>query len=329
MIAKQKGNHVKRILKILVALVFMGVVLTPEMESGSAYRFVEVAENQENKYVVVVYYHSPRIANLLQMSRHSWNLSFFGKTVTPDDRILGDNSPRNSWNGATRTLANWVPPQFLDDTDFLAPQIIVFKTNPHFPLHEAGIRRGDRIVMFDDLPATLASWKYLKETATEATVTFLRGDHLLTSKIAWRSGQSIFTASQVEHIYASSKAHPPIREPLWERGRSRELSYALAYFDYITKGDLTQGKTVAATGSVMFDGRVGGVGGLTPKLEAAVASGADIFFVPSVEEKIVSELPEQPIRIELVSSVIDAVIILCEGSEETWCRYLREQVVED
>jgi PDZ domain-containing secreted protein/Zn-dependent protease/CBS domain-containing protein len=66
-------------------------------------------------------------------------------------------------------------------------------------------------------------------------------------------------------------------------GPSAGLVYALAIADMIDDRDIAGGQTVAATGTIEFDGDVGIVGGVGPKADAVREAGADVFFVPEGE----------------------------------------------
>ncbi|HEX2025912.1 MAG TPA: S16 family serine protease [Actinomycetota bacterium] len=89
-------------------------------------------------------------------------------------------------------------------------------------------------------------------------------------------------------------------------GPSAGLMWAIGVTDVLTPGDLTDGQSVAGTGTVSLDGRVGPIGGVRLKVVAAEEAGADVFLVPA------SNLPEargagDRIRLVPVATVEDAV----------------------
>ena len=51
--------------------------------------------------------------------------------------------------------------------------------------------------------------------------------------------------------------------------------------DKLSPGDLTGGRTIAGTGSIDGVGVVGPIGGITHKIAAARAGGAEMFLVPA------------------------------------------------
>lgn len=64
-------------------------------------------------------------------------------------------------------------------------------------------------------------------------------------------------------------------------GPSAGLVFALQALDLLTEGDLTGGASIAATGTISVDGKVGAIGGIKQKIVIASKEGAQIFLVPS------------------------------------------------
>jgi Lon-like protease len=63
-------------------------------------------------------------------------------------------------------------------------------------------------------------------------------------------------------------------------GPSAGLMFALSVYDTLTPGALTQGATIAGTGTIAADGSVGPIGGIRQKIVGARDAGAELFFVP-------------------------------------------------
>jgi PDZ domain-containing protein len=63
-------------------------------------------------------------------------------------------------------------------------------------------------------------------------------------------------------------------------GPSAGLAFTLALLDELTPGELTGGKTIAATGTITPSGAVGEIGGLPQKTVAVEREGAELFLVP-------------------------------------------------
>ncbi|MET8247237.1 S16 family serine protease [Streptomyces sp. NPDC005202] len=97
-------------------------------------------------------------------------------------------------------------------------------------------------------------------------------------------------------------------------GPSAGLLFTLGIIDKLggdgSGGDLTGGRTVAGTGTISADGRVGAVGGVALKTQAARRDGATVFLVPKAEcADARSELPKG-LRLVPVTSLKGAVSAL-------------------
>ncbi|MFF2778283.1 S16 family serine protease [Streptomyces sp. NPDC058052] len=97
-------------------------------------------------------------------------------------------------------------------------------------------------------------------------------------------------------------------------GPSAGLLFALGVVDKLDGdgdgGDLTDGAVVAGTGTIAPDGKVGAVGGVSLKTQAASRDGATVFLVPKDEcSDAEAELPDG-MRLVPVSTLSDAVASL-------------------
>ncbi|WP_078906690.1 S16 family serine protease [Streptomyces sp. NRRL S-378] len=94
-------------------------------------------------------------------------------------------------------------------------------------------------------------------------------------------------------------------------GPSAGLLFSLGIIDKLDGdgrgGDLTGGRNIAGTGTITADGKVGAVGGVALKTQAARRDGASVFLVPKDEcADAQSELPEG-LQLVPVTSLTDAV----------------------
>jgi Lon-like protease len=64
-------------------------------------------------------------------------------------------------------------------------------------------------------------------------------------------------------------------------GPSAGAMFALAIYDKLTPGALTDGQIIAGTGEIDSEGNVGSIGGIQQKIVAAEDVGADLFLVPA------------------------------------------------
>jgi PDZ domain-containing protein len=56
--------------------------------------------------------------------------------------------------------------------------------------------------------------------------------------------------------------------------------FSLGIYDTLTKGSLTDGRTIAGTGTIDAAGVVGPIGGIQQKIVGARDAGAELFLVP-------------------------------------------------
>ena len=64
-------------------------------------------------------------------------------------------------------------------------------------------------------------------------------------------------------------------------GPSAGLVFTLQALDLLTKGDLSGGRRIAATGTIDVDGKVGAIGGIEQKIIIASKEGAQLFLAPA------------------------------------------------
>ncbi|MFE1285512.1 PDZ domain-containing protein [Streptomyces sp. NPDC058751] len=100
-------------------------------------------------------------------------------------------------------------------------------------------------------------------------------------------------------------------------GPSAGLLFSLGIVDKLdgdgSGGDLTGGRVVAGTGTIDADGKVGAVGGVSLKTQAARRDGATVFLVPKAEcSDAKAELPEglRLIPVSDLDGAVDALVAL-------------------
>jgi Lon-like protease len=94
-------------------------------------------------------------------------------------------------------------------------------------------------------------------------------------------------------------------------GPSAGLMWTLGLADLLTPGDLTGGKTIAGTGTIDLEGRVGPIGGIAEKVIAAERAGAKIFFAPR------QDAPE-------ARRAADHIVVVAVGTFTDAVRYLQQ-----
>ncbi|MFF3638951.1 S16 family serine protease [Streptomyces sp. NPDC101169] len=103
-------------------------------------------------------------------------------------------------------------------------------------------------------------------------------------------------------------------------GPSAGLLFTLGIIDTLDGdgrgGDLTGGRTVAGTGTIDASGKVGAVGGVALKTQAARRDGATVFLVPKAEcADAKSELPKglRLVPVTTLQGAVDSLVALEKG----------------
>ncbi len=93
-------------------------------------------------------------------------------------------------------------------------------------------------------------------------------------------------------------------------GPSAGMMHALAIIDTLTPGEMTKGHVVAGTGTIQYDGTVGGIGGIRQKVVGAEAAGAEFILVPQDNYEAALTAERTSIEIVPVATLQDAIDFL-------------------
>jgi PDZ domain-containing protein len=96
-------------------------------------------------------------------------------------------------------------------------------------------------------------------------------------------------------------------------GPSGGLMFALTLYDLLTPGDLTDGQTIAGTGTLDLEGTVGPIGGIDDKVLAAESAGASLFLTPRENLEELRGIDTGDMRVVAVGTFDDAVDVLLEA----------------
>lgn len=105
-------------------------------------------------------------------------------------------------------------------------------------------------------------------------------------------------------------------------GPSAGLMLTLAVIDHLTPDDLAGGKFIAGTGTIVPEGTVGPIGGITHKLKAAREAGAIAFLVPADNcAEAVDDAPDglELIKVDDVGGAVDSLGALKSGKPRPHC----------
>ncbi|MEV8032098.1 S16 family serine protease [Streptomyces sp. NPDC086182] len=130
--------------------------------------------------------------------------------------------------------------------------------------------------------------------------------------------QSQDTATEAALGYLHEKGDVKVTLKLADvGGPSAGLLFSLGIVDKLdgdgSGGDLTGGRVVAGTGTIDADGKVGAVGGVSLKTQAARRDGATVFLVPKAEcSDAKSELPKglRLIPVTTLQGAVNALVDL-------------------
>ncbi|MFE9998399.1 S16 family serine protease [Streptomyces avermitilis] len=132
--------------------------------------------------------------------------------------------------------------------------------------------------------------------------------------------QSQDTAAQAALSYLNEKNVKVTLKLADVGGPSAGLLFSLGIIDKLdgdgSGGDLTGGRTIAGTGTIDANGKVGAVGGVALKTQAARRDGATVFLVPKAEcADAKSELPKglRLVPVTTLKGAVDALTNLEKG----------------
>lgn len=97
-------------------------------------------------------------------------------------------------------------------------------------------------------------------------------------------------------------------------GPSAGLMTAVTVYDLLTEASLLRGRSIAGTGSLDADGRVGPVGGIPAKLVAAEAEGVELVLVPASQLELALEAAPDGLEVVGVADLAEALTVLRGGS---------------
>jgi PDZ domain-containing protein len=165
----------------------------------------------------------------------------------------------------------------------------VLDTVPDYPAAEV-LQAGDRIVAVDgqrvqttcDVGRTIDT----HEIGDEVAVTIIRDGKRRVFRIKTVASPedqgAPFLGVFMEPInYRFTPGVDVKFDPGDIAGPSAGLMFALTLYDQLTPDDLTDGRTIAGTGTISCDGGVGPIGGIEQKVAGAEREGAEIFLAPA------------------------------------------------
>ncbi len=192
------------------------------------------------------------------------------------------------------------------------------------------LQRGDQIVAVNGKVTVLATdvYKALRGTKAGQTVkvSVLRKGKALTFPITLVSGAPDVVDRGLlgVGVYSAPSGKVRVHINLSDvGGPSAGLMFTLAIIDKLSPLSLTDGKYIAGTGTMDYDGSVGPIGGITHKLAGARSAGARYFLVPDKNcQEALTDVPRglTLIRVTSVQSALDALALVRAGKTAPTCR---------
>ncbi|WP_405086908.1 PDZ domain-containing protein [Microbispora sp. NBC_01389] len=198
----------------------------------------------------------------------------------------------------------------------------VVSTNKGAPA-DGKLKPGDEITAVDGTPATaldsVAGAVRTHKPGEQVTFTVKRGEsetQIPVSTIAGKDGSTIVGVT----MQPSSGYRFPFKVDISVGdigGPSAGLMFSLGIYDKLTPGALTGGMSIAGTGTIQADGKVGPIGGIEQKMVGARRAGATVFLTPADNcADAVKAVPEglRLVRADTLESAVKAIDALRDHS---------------
>ncbi|WP_347955124.1 YlbL family protein [Gordonia aichiensis] len=194
---------------------------------------------------------------------------------------------------------------------------------------EGKLRPADRLVSVDGTPVpdpkALAEMLAKRRPGDRIAVTVQRGPQQVTEEITLGARPDDRTRAYLGVTPAMMAADPAINIDFNVGeigGPSAGLMLTLAVIDRLTPGNLSGGKFVAGTGTIDPQGKVGTIGGIPHKIQAARDAGATVFLVPAGNCAAASaDAPDgiELVKVDTLTQAVDALGDLRTGAPRPHC----------
>ena len=190
------------------------------------------------------------------------------------------------------------------------------------------LQRGDIITAVGGVPVT--DQQGLRDEIAKVRpgepveVTFRRGEETSTVSITTRPATDEPDRPMIGVTTTEKRTYPfTVRIRISDvGGPSAGLMFALGIVDLLTPGDLTGGRTIAGTGTIDTEGKVGPIGGIQQKILGAREAGATVFLVPSANCADAVRMNVdgiQLVTVDSLSGALDALEALRSDSPVPTC----------
>ncbi|GAA2338152.1 hypothetical protein OKJ48_36370 [Streptomyces kunmingensis] len=199
------------------------------------------------------------------------------------------------------------------DTSGQLRAVTIVATGPEAPVHLGDVLDGwfaeDRAVMPRD--SVYPSGNSTKEIEAH-------------NKKEMKGSQDAATEAALAYLNDEGRTTDKVRVSLQlgdVGGPSAGLLFSLGIIDLLdgdgSGGELTGGKSIAGTGTIDDDGKVGAVGGVSLKVQAADRDGATVFLVPKAECADAKASAPKSMRLIPVSTLRGTVTALTDLEKDS------------
>lgn len=191
-------------------------------------------------------------------------------------------------------------------------QIEVQSVTPGTPAAKA-LRPGDLIESVNGQPVrqvvTLLHDIRALRPGTRVRLVVQRGGH----RLALTVGTTSAAGATIVGFVPIELPSPPLSISIDLKdvgGPSAGMMFTLGIIDKLSGGGLTDGRSIAGTGTIDFAGNVGPIGGIQQKVFAALNAGASVFLAPASECASAQRVAPKRLRVIPVRTLSGAVSAL-------------------
>ena len=148
------------------------------------------------------------------------------------------------------------------------------------------LKVGDKIISIDGVKISTKDEIYseVKKKKVKEKVKIIvernNKNYEVNSEIYSKTGKKIIGFYPIEIYNYDTNPKISIKMSNKESGSSGGLMLSLAIYDILSKEDIAKGRTIAGTGTITKDGKVGKIGGIRYKVKTAAKNKVDVFLVP-------------------------------------------------
>ena len=191
------------------------------------------------------------------------------------------------------------------------------------------LKAADRLVSIAGTPVTtvkaLSAALEKRKPGEAVDIVVQRGDQRLTETVQL-GAQPKDPKKPYLGVVATMMAQDPKTDITFNVGEiggpSAGLMLTLSVIDEMTPGNLSHGEFIAGTGTIAPDGKVGPIGGIPHKIQAAKDAGATVFLVPAANcAAAVDGAPDgiELVKVQNLTGAMDALASLGTNKARPTC----------